>query len=325
MAHATTRKAGGCPRATPGWSLRPGTTAFGSDSLRSACCAATLRVYDWRMLAPSPDARAVVTARRTRRGAGHRIQANVGTTLIVTARREDVDRVGRPATWTSTVTERRASADLADPQNDRNFADELAARPISILRPTRVPRHSARSHRSILPGEKDAVQLTRGGARPTLAVPPGMIERKAAVSLTARRPAITGFYNATFHAATKAFRTSANLCAVSRRGPARTSRCWPWARFAPSYRMPPASPGREAGRTSCGSRTSTPPGTPSALSATRCASSGSDVSKAMSVASHHAPRAPPWRQSWVFTAGHFRRRRLCQRCRGISRGGVGDA
>lgn len=182
--------------------------------------------------APSPDARAVVTGASQNIGAALATElAARGHHLIVTARREDVltELAARLADKYRVTVDVRP-ADLADPQERSKLADELAARPISILCANAGTATFGPIASLDLAGEKTQVQLNAVAVHDlTLAVLPGMIERKAGGILISGSAAGNSPipYNATY-AATKAFvNTFSESLRGELRGPACTSRCWP--------------------------------------------------------------------------------------------------
>jgi uncharacterized protein len=183
-------------------------------------------VYDWRMPipAPSPDGRAVVTGASQNIGAALATElAARGHSLIVTARREDVltDLAARLADKYRVAVEVRP-ADLADPSERAKLCDELATRPISILCANAGTATFGPVSGLDPAGEKAQVQLNAIAVHDlTLAVLPGMIERKAGGILISGSAAGNSPvpYNATY-AATKAF---ANTFSESLRGELRGS------------------------------------------------------------------------------------------------------
>lgn len=174
--------------------------------------------------APSPDARAVVTGASQNIGAALATElAARGHHLIVTARREDVltELAARLADKYRVTVDVRP-ADLADPQERSKLADELAARPISILCANAGTATFGPIASLDLAGEKTQVQLNAVAVHDlTLAVLPGMIERKAGGILISGSAAGNSPipYNATY-AATKAF---VNTFSESLRGELRGS------------------------------------------------------------------------------------------------------
>jgi uncharacterized protein len=174
----------------------------------------TLRVvtvYDWRMPvpAPSPDARAVVTGASQNIGKALAIElAARGHNLIVTARREELlnELAARLADQYNVAVDVRP-ADLADPSERAKLADELAARPISILCANAGTATFGPISGLDPAGEKTQVQLNAVAVHDlTLAVLPGMIVRKTGGILISGSAAGNSPipYNATY-AATKAF------------------------------------------------------------------------------------------------------------------------
>jgi uncharacterized protein len=174
--------------------------------------------------APSPDARAVVTGASQNIGEALATElAARGHSLIVTARREDLlnDLAARLADKYRVAVEVRPG-DLADPGERAKLCDELAARPISILCANAGTATFGAVAGLDPAGEKAQVQLNAVAVHDlTLAVLPGMIERKAGGILisgsTAGNSPIP--YNATY-AATKAF---VNTFSESLRGELRGS------------------------------------------------------------------------------------------------------
>ena len=169
-------------------------------------------VYDWaacRYQLRSPDARAVVTGASQNIGAALATElAARGHSLIVTARREDLlnDLAARLTDKYGVAVDVRP-ADLADPAERAKLCDELAARPISIL----CANAGTATFGPVVDldpaGEKAQVQLNAIAVHDlTLAVLPGMIERKAGGILISGSAAGNSPipYNATY-AATKAF------------------------------------------------------------------------------------------------------------------------
>lgn len=181
----------------------------------------SLRVYHWRMPipAPSPDARAVVTG--ASQGIGEALATELaarGHSLIVTARREGVltDLAARLADKYRVVVEVRAT-DLADPSERTKLADELAARPISILC-ANAGTATFGPVASLDPAEEKAqVQLNALGVHDlTLAVLPAMVERKAGgILISGSAAGNSPIPNNATYAATKAF---ANTFSESLRG-----------------------------------------------------------------------------------------------------------
>lgn len=174
--------------------------------------------------APNSDARAVVTGASQNIGEALATElAARGHSLIVTARREDVltDLAARlSAEYGVTVDVR--PADLADPAERTKLCDELAARPISILCANAGTATFGPVRALDQAGEKAQVQLNALGVHDlTLAVLPGMIERKAGGILISGSAAGNSPipYNATY-AATKAF---VNTFSESLRGELRGS------------------------------------------------------------------------------------------------------
>ncbi|RFD25041.1 short-chain dehydrogenase [Mycobacterium uberis] len=169
--------------------------------------------------APSPDARAVVTGASQNIGEALATElAARGHSLIVTARRKDVltGLAVRLANKYRVSVEVRP-ADLADASERAKLTDELAARPISILCANAGTATFGPVSALDPAGEKARVQLNAVAVHDlTLAVLPGMIERKAGGILISGSAAGNAPipYNATY-AATKAF---ANTFSESLRG-----------------------------------------------------------------------------------------------------------
>ena len=174
--------------------------------------------------APSPDARAVVTGASQNIGAALATElAARGHSLIVTARREDVltDLAGRLSDKYRVAVDVRP-VDLADPEQRAKLCDELATRPVSILCANAGTATFGPVADLDPAGEKAQVQLNAIAVHDlTLAVLPGMIERKAGGILISGSAAGNSPipYNATY-AATKAF---ANTFSESLRGELRGS------------------------------------------------------------------------------------------------------
>src|ERR1700761_9601757 len=174
--------------------------------------------------APSPDARAVVTGASQNIGEALATElAARGHSLIVTARREDIlaDLAARLADKYRVTVEVRP-ADLADPAERAKLCDGLAARPISILCANAGTATFGPVSALDPAGEKAQLQLNVLGVHDlTLAVLPGMIERKAGGILISGSAAGNSPipYNATY-AATKAF---VNTFSESLRGELRGS------------------------------------------------------------------------------------------------------
>ncbi len=133
--------------------------------------------------APSPDARAVVTGASQNIGAALATElAARGHSLIVTARREDLltDLAARLA---DKYRRRRGSATRRSGRpgaNGRSCATNWPPAPSRSCAPTRAPRPSVRCRTLDPAGEKAQVQLNAIAVHDlTLAVLPGMIERKA--------------------------------------------------------------------------------------------------------------------------------------------------
>ena len=205
----------GGPLAAPG----DGAHAVAAGGLRRP-------VYDWPMPipAPSPDARAVVTGASQNIGAALATElATRGHSLIVTARREDqLNNLAARLTDKYGVAVDVRPADLADPTERAKLCDELATRNISILCANAGTATFGPIAGLDPAGEKAQVQLNAIAVHDlTLAVLPGMIERKAGGILISGSAAGNSPipYNATY-AATKAF---ANTFSESLRGELRGS------------------------------------------------------------------------------------------------------
>ena len=134
--------------------------------------------------APSPAARAVVTGASQNIGEALATElAARGHSLIVTARREDVlSTLAGRLTDKYGVTVEIRPADLGDPAERAKLVDELATRNISILC-ANAGTATFGPVASLDPeGEKAQVQLNVLGVHDlTLAVIPGMVERKRGV------------------------------------------------------------------------------------------------------------------------------------------------
>ncbi len=169
--------------------------------------------------APSPDARAVVTGASQNIGEALATElAARGHNLIITARREDVlTELAARLTDKYRVTVEVRGADLADPTDRAKLCDELAARPISILCANAGTATFGPITQLDPAGEKAQVQLNSIAVHDlTLAVLPGMVERKAGGILISGSAAGNSPipYNSTY-AASKAF---ANTFSESLRG-----------------------------------------------------------------------------------------------------------
>jgi mycolic acid reductase len=210
----------------------PGTLCFDHpvphafDGRPAAPGFAAAAVYDWLMPipAPSPDARAVVTGASQNIGEALATElAARGHSLIVTARREDLlNALAARLSDKYRVTVDVRPADLADPGERAKLCDELAARPISILCANAGTATFGPVATLDPAAEKAQLQLNVLGVHDlTLAVLPGMVERKAGGILISGSAAGNSPipYNATY-AATKAF---ANTFSESLRGELRNS------------------------------------------------------------------------------------------------------
>ena len=159
--------------------------------------------------APSADARAVVTGASQNIGEALAVElAARGHHLIITARRAEVltalaDRI--TAQYGVTVEVR--PVDLADPSERGKFCDELAARNISILC-ANAGTGTFGPVATLDPDvEKAQVQLNVLGVHDlTLAVLPGMVERKAGgILISGSAAGNSPIPNNATYAATKAF------------------------------------------------------------------------------------------------------------------------
>ncbi|MGH3541614.1 MAG: SDR family NAD(P)-dependent oxidoreductase, partial [Mycobacterium sp.] len=174
--------------------------------------------------APSPDARAVVTGASQNIGEALATElAARGHSLIVTARREDVltELATRLVDKYGVAVEVRP-ADLTDPADRAKLTDELATRTVSILCANAGTATFGPVSGLDPAGEKAQVQLNAIAVHDlTLAVLPGMVERKAGGILISGSAAGNSPipYNATY-AATKAF---VNTFSESLRGELRGS------------------------------------------------------------------------------------------------------
>ena len=174
--------------------------------------------------APSPDARAVVTGASQNIGEALASElAARGHNLIVIARREDIltDLATRLADKYGVIVEVRP-ADLTDAGERAKLAEELASRTISILCANAGTATFGPVSTLDPAGERAQVQLNAVAVHDlTLAVLPGMVERKAGGILISGSAAGNSPipYNATY-AATKAF---VNTFSESLRGELRGS------------------------------------------------------------------------------------------------------
>lgn len=169
--------------------------------------------------APSPDARAVVTGASQNIGAALATElAARGHHLIITARREELlMKLADELAGKYDVTVEVRPADLADPGERTKLVDELASRHVSILCANAGTATFGPITGLDPAGERAQVQLNAVAVHDlTLAVLPGMIERKAGGILISGSAAGNSPipYNATY-AATKAF---ANTFSESLRG-----------------------------------------------------------------------------------------------------------
>lgn len=174
--------------------------------------------------APSPDARAVVTG--ASQNIGEALAAELaarGHNLIVTARRENIliELADRLTNQYGVIVEVRP-ADLTEPAERAKLTEELAARTISILCANAGTATFGPVSALDPAAERAQVQLNAVAVHDlTLAVLPGMIERKAGGILISGSAAGNSPipYNATY-AATKAF---VNTFSESLRGELRGS------------------------------------------------------------------------------------------------------
>ena len=159
--------------------------------------------------APSPDARAVVTGASQNIGEALATElAARGHNLIVTARRENIliELADRLTNQYGVIVEVRP-ADLTEPAERAKLTEELAARTISILCANAGTATFGPVSALDPAAERAQVQLNAVAVHElTLAVLPGMIERKAGGILISGSAAGNSPipYNATY-AATKAF------------------------------------------------------------------------------------------------------------------------
>jgi short-subunit dehydrogenase len=159
--------------------------------------------------APSADARAVVTGASQNIGEALATElAARGHHLIITARREDVLRelAGR-LTQQYGVTVEVRPVDLADPAERTKLCDELAVRNISILCANAGTATFGPVKDLDPAGEKAQVQLNAIAVHDlTLAVLPGMVERKAGgILISGSAAGNSPIPNNATYAATKAF------------------------------------------------------------------------------------------------------------------------
>lgn len=174
--------------------------------------------------APSLDARAVVTGASQNIGEALATElAARGHNLILTARRADIlANLAAQLTDKYRVAVEVRPADLAAPDQRAKLTTELASRPISILCANAGTATFGAVAALDPAGERAQVQLNAVAVHDlTLAVLPGMIERKAGGILISGSAAGNSPipYNATY-AATKAF---ANTFSESLRGELRGS------------------------------------------------------------------------------------------------------
>lgn len=174
--------------------------------------------------APSPDARAVVTG--ASQGIGEALATELaarGHSLIITARREDVltDLATRLAARFGVAVEVRP-VDLVDAAERTKLADELASRDISILCANAGTGTFGPVAKLDPAAEKAEVQLNAIAVHDlTLAVLPGMIERKAGgILISGSAAGNSPIPNNATYAATKAF---VNTFSESLRGELRGS------------------------------------------------------------------------------------------------------
>ncbi len=169
--------------------------------------------------APSPDARAVVTGASQNIGEALASElAARGYSLIITARREEIlNALAARLTDQYGVTVEVRPADLSDSDQRTKLAEELAARPVSILCANAGTATFGPVSALDPAAEKAQVQLNALAVHDlALAVLPGMLERHAGGILISGSAAGNSPipYNATY-AATKAF---ANTFSESLRG-----------------------------------------------------------------------------------------------------------
>lgn len=169
--------------------------------------------------APHPEARAVVTG--ASQGIGEALATELaarGHSLIVTARREELltDLAAR-LTERYGVTVEVRPVDLTDAAERDKLADELASRTISILCNNAGTATFGPVAELDAAGEKAQVQLNAVAVHDlTLAVLPGMVERKAGgVLISGSVAGNSPIPNNATYAATKAF---ANTFSESLRG-----------------------------------------------------------------------------------------------------------
>ncbi|MEZ0364294.1 mycolate reductase [Mycobacterium sp. pUA109] len=169
--------------------------------------------------APSPDARAVVTGASQNIGEALATElAARGHHLIITARREDVlNEVAARLTEKYGVAVEVRPVDLADPPARAKLCEELAGRNISILCANAGTATFGPVSGLDPAGEQAQVQLNAVAVHDlTLAVLPGMIERKAGgILISGSAAGNSPIPNNATYAATKAF---ANTFSESLRG-----------------------------------------------------------------------------------------------------------
>jgi mycolic acid reductase len=159
--------------------------------------------------APSPDARAIVTGASQNIGEALACElAARGHSLIITARREDVlNALAARLTDQYGVTVEVRPADLSDADERAKLAEELAARPVSVLCANAGTATFGPVSALDPAAETAQVQLNALAVHDlALAVLPGMLERRAGGILISGSAAGNSPipYNATY-AATKAF------------------------------------------------------------------------------------------------------------------------
>lgn len=174
--------------------------------------------------APSPDSRAVVTG--ASQGIGEALATELaarGYNLIITARREEVlQSLATRLTDRYGVTVEVRGVDLADPDQRKTLADELATRNISILCANAGTATFGPIAKLDPAGELAQVQLNVLGVHDlALAVLPGMIGRGAGgILISGSAAGNSPIPNNATYAATKAF---ANTFSESLRGELRNT------------------------------------------------------------------------------------------------------
>lgn len=174
--------------------------------------------------APSPDARAVVTGASQNIGKALATElAARGHHLIITARRAEVlGDLAAELTDKYRVTVDVRPVDLADPAQRAKLVDELATREISILCANAGTATFGPVSQLDPAGEQAQVQLNAVAVHDlTLAVLPGMVERKAGgILISGSAAGNSPIPNNATYAASKAF---ANTFSESLRGELRGS------------------------------------------------------------------------------------------------------